>query len=56
VKSGYGTYLWPNGSTYSGEWINNVINGYVRFNNIMVIRGYSSGLMGVAMKGSLLRT
>lgn len=30
VKCGFGTYLWPNGSTYNGEWRDNVINGYVR--------------------------
>lgn len=28
MKHGYGTYNWANGSSYSGNWIENKIEGY----------------------------
>ena len=27
-KEGKGKYVWADGSTYNGEWIDNKINGY----------------------------
>ena len=27
IKQGYGSYQWPDGSTYSGTWINNKRHG-----------------------------
>ena len=30
-KHGKGTYIWPNGNKYIGEWENNIINGKGEF-------------------------
>jgi len=28
VRQGYGTYTWPNGETYSGQWVDGKRQGY----------------------------
>lgn len=30
-KQGKGSYFWPDGSFFEGEWIDNKINGYVLY-------------------------
>jgi len=52
TKSGFGHYLWPNGSSYKGEWRNNVINGIVRL-FFLTSREFKCGKMDASMRVSL---
>jgi hypothetical protein len=49
MKHGTGTYYWNDGSTYIGEWKENMMNGKVRLFDYLK-REFTHGLMGGDMK------